>query len=414
MFLMVNCQLVSICCRFADGCVKVEDVTTDILERMIQTLPRAFQGHFASPESIAAMPCNVTGMDSEGIAAAVANVTQDMPPGSGTNFIWGLDLGHQDISVAHIPKMTIPMLAHSVKTLVQGKEPAVALKVVEFALQTRPDNILLQSWRQTLFNATANVEEDMEAIASALQPYVPDNPAAIADCARVRFYVGDQPLTLDRPFIGPPSITGLLELSKVLDLNPGDAQNLARLAYMTMWYTNDFLGGLRLLQHADQMSPVQDFHILKWAAEHCSNIDTTCSISILDRMLQMQPHTYAPRLAYAWVFQQRGACKFTLGQIPEALADLQMAAKLGHDDADTYKHLGQVYHSMGNRTAALSAFDSAHCEAPDDSDALICRGALKREMGDSVGAVADFDLAEALEPLPEEVALARQQLMLDM
>lgn len=407
-------QLFSMCCRSADGSIKLEDMTADNLERTIQTLPRVFQGHFASPESVAAMPCNITGMDSDGIAAAVAAVmTQDRPAGSSINVMWGLDSDLQNVSIAHITKMNLPMLAHSVKTLVQGKEPAVALKVVDFALQTRPNNVLLQSWRQTLFDATANVQQDMEAIISALQPYVPDTPAAIADCARVRFYVGDHPLTLARPCIGPPSITGLLELSKVLDLNPGDAQNLATLAYMKMRYTNNLLGGLRLFQHADQMRPVQDFHVLKWVAEHCSNIDTTWSVSIFDRMLQMQPHTYPARLAYARVFQQRGACKSTLGQDPEALADLQMAVKLGRDDAATYKYLGNVYYSMGNKTAALSAFDSAHCETPEDADALLSRGALTREMGNSLGAVADFDLAEALEPLPEGVALARQ-LMLDM
>ena len=64
-------------------------------------------------------------------------------------------------------------------------------------------------------------------------------------------------------------------------------------------------------------------------------------------MLCLKPATYPARLAYERTFQQRGACKGTLGQNQEALEDLRMALKLGDENGEnankTLAYMSKVY-----------------------------------------------------------------------
>lgn len=123
---------------------------------------------------------------------------------------------------------------------------------------------------------------------------------------------------------------------------------------------NDLTDGLADLRAADQMSPIQDFHQLK----HSSNIETAYSVQIFDRMLCLKPATCPARLAYARVFQQRGACKSTVEQYEEELEDLQWLQSLG---------MGMM--TMQSRLCITSAMCMSRCSSCSDSNgSSLCYG----------------------------------------
>ena len=161
---------------------------------------------------------------------------------------------------------------------------------------------------------------------------------------------------------------------------------------------------------ADQIKPLEDFDGLHVLGKLSSNLDTAYSVSIFDRTLALEPHTYPVKLEYARVFQQRGACKGTLMQCPGALQDLTMALKLGLADAKTYMYKSNIYVRMYNGMAAMADLNAAHAEEPNNAAVLNMRAQIKDISGDWAGAVADFDAAELIEPLPTQSLAGRDWL----
>lgn len=221
-----------------------------------------------------------------------------------------------------IKKLSLPMLQHVVTVLVRGGLNQAVLEVVQHAVMLPPADTLLQAWQTTLQNASKAACSDAAAVVAALQPFEPKTAASMADAARLRFH-SDQ------------TAAGLADLSKALDLDPNDAQNLARRGYLKAMQ-GDIAGTVADLQKADSISPLQDFEYLALQGEFTNNQNPAYAVSIFDRALCAKPITYPPRLAYARIYQQRGACKGTLQQCASAVEDLDMALKLGSRSKNIY------------------------------------------------------------------------------
>lgn len=92
----------------------------------------------------------------------------------------------------------------------------------------------------------------------------------------------------------------------------------------------------------------------------------------------------------------RGSALGELGQIGQALADLQLAITLSPGRARTYVERGKIYDRAGRPDAALKDFDTALQLNLRDLDALINRAAVHAKQGKHALAVRDLDAALAL------------------
>ena len=250
-------------------------------------------------------------------------------------------------AAALISKLNLSMLSYVLPIFVRDAGLTAAVYLVDIAMQTLPESPILQSWHDTLHTTAAQDQSDVAVIQSALQPYVPTDPCSLADDARVEFYS-----------------TGRLDkVNKVLEMFPDDAATLAWRGCVKICELADWAGGWADLKAADQISPIQNFHQLKLLGKYCSDQDTAYSVQIFDRALSLKPATYPAGKAYERIFQQRGACKITLGQHKEGLEDLQMAMKLGDgNDAYAVKTLCYIsggYERTGDIQAALTANEAA-------------------------------------------------------
>ena len=294
-----------------------------------------------------------------------------------------------------IKKLSLPMLQHTVTVLAGfGLIPA-AMGVVQYAVMLRPADTILQAWQKTLQTAGSDAHTDKIAVAAALQPFEPKTAASMADAARLRFYHGE-------------TAEGLADLSKALDLDPDDAQNLARRGYLKATQ-GDIAGTVADLQQADRISPLQDFEHLALLGKLTKNQDPAYAVSIFDRALCAKPITYPPRLAYARIYQQWGACKGTLQQCSSALEDLDMALKLGSREAKIYMCKSAILKTMGDHQGVLRQLDEAVSQEPGNATSLTRGAQLKHDMHDIKGAERDFCAAEAIEPFPIAAATERQQ-----
>lgn len=221
----------------------------------------------------------------------------------------------------------------------------------------------------------------------------------MADAARVRFHLGE-------------GEEALASLSEAIALCPDDAQlaqMLARRGYLRL-LAGDRAGIVADFKTADKISPLQDFRYLKLLGEHTSNQDTAYAVSIFDRALRAMPAEYPPRLAYARVFQQRGACHATLRQYSCSIDDLRMAVKLGLSDAKTFMYMSSIYLEMDDPGNALRHLNKAVMAEPGNQTLLIRRAQFYHDAQDIRAAEANFCAAEALGPLPDDTAAERQQM----
>ena len=126
--------------------------------------------------------------------------------------------------------MIIP--AHSgsfrlIPALVRETHIIIPSMVAGFAMESWPDSALLRSWHQVLQDATSQPQSDHAAMLAALQPFVPADSSSAADCACLRYYAGDQPLTTRHALLYLGDIQGLNDLSEIWKMDPTDVISLA-------------------------------------------------------------------------------------------------------------------------------------------------------------------------------------------
>jgi tetratricopeptide (TPR) repeat protein len=79
---------------------------------------------------------------------------------------------------------------------------------------------------------------------------------------------------------------------------------------------------------------------------------------LLERVIKLEPNNAAYLDSYGWVF-------FRMGNYPEAVRYLKMAADLG-DDWVIFDHLGDAYHALGEDNLAREWWQKALTRQPDN------------------------------------------------
>ena len=161
----------------------------------------------------------------------------------------------------------------------------------------------------------------------------------------------------------------------------------------------DLHGALEDFTAADGLGQL-DFHSVERLAELHGQVGTfALAASTWDRAARMNPSN-------ARVRQQRGSCRFVLGDTAGAIQDFTDAIQIGLDNADSYSHRSSTYSYMGDMPAALADLDQAVAKEKWNPEALSRRAALHGQMGNYGKALADLDAADAIAPLD---ALDQQQ-----
>ncbi len=114
------------------------------------------------------------------------------------------------------------------------------------------------------------------------------------------------------------------------------------------------------------------------------------AIQDLDQAIRLKPD-------YASAFDNRCFGRTVLGQLPQALADCNVAVRFA-PTASHYDSRALVYLKMKNYSAAIVDYDSALQIDPKLDSSLYGRGLAKREKGDRVGGDADIHSAESITP----------------
>lgn len=286
-----------------------------------------------------------------------------------------------------VKQLTLPMMDFLFEKLISEGDATTAMQIVTCALRNHHEEesslvkkAFLDKWHLAILTG-------QDGNFDKLRSLQPTDAASLAHAARVKFFTG-----------WPTPAAGHQEIMQLREMLPNDPDVLLSCARMSISQLNDS-AGVEDLKRVDDIRPLEDFHDLLTLGELSSNKDVPFAVSVFDRVLALEPHTYPARTAYARVFQQRCACKITMKQFPAALEDLNMAIKLGLQNAKTFKYRARLYLHMGNYGAALADMDAAHADDPDDAAVLSDRALTKMKLRDLAGALEDFNSAEQLGPL---------------
>src|ERR1043165_3283043 len=132
-----------------------------------------------------------------------------------------------------------------------------------------------------------------------------------------------------------------------------------------------------------------------------------CSEAIVkfDRALSYDPQMVA-------AYEARANCHWRLGDIDEALADINAMIRL-KPDAVGYESRGKVHRRKGDLDAALADLDTAIRLDPARRGARMRRAGVLRERDDFDGALSEYALLVARDAKDREARLARAALLRD-
>ena len=109
----------------------------------------------------------------------------------------------------------------------------------------------------------------------------------------------------------------------------------------------------------------------------------------------------------AWIYNNRGAAYYNLGQPTKAISDLTKAIELNPKLAEAYSNRGLVYDNLGQYTQAISDYTKAIELNPKYAEAYSSRGLTYYNLGKHTQAISDCTKAIELNPKYAEAYYSR-------
>jgi beta-barrel assembly-enhancing protease len=109
---------------------------------------------------------------------------------------------------------------------------------------------------------------------------------------------------------------------------------------------------------------------LGWLQDEVKRGQYEESLVLFDRMLKKDAKDVEVLFARGEVYRLRDDA----GDLPRALADLEVASRLPRAPAETFRGLGLVHKQRNDRAAAAQAFETYLAQAPQAADAAMVRG----------------------------------------
>ncbi|MEA5583202.1 tetratricopeptide repeat protein [Nodularia harveyana UHCC-0300] len=126
------------------------------------------------------------------------------------------------------------------------------------------------------------------------------------------------------------------------------------------------------------------------AKECCNKKDYESAIAYCNQALELKPNNFD-------VYNERGACRYALGDKQGAIDDYTQAIKINPYSAKAYYSRGLAHSDLRDKQNAIDDYTQAIKINPNYTDAYYSRGFAHSELGDNQGAIKDLQIAANLE-----------------